>query len=167
MAERLALYEQLAEAGDDDAFVWLGERYRDGDGVARDVTHARALFERAAALASVDGLRELGRMYEDGIGGPADELRARACYEQAAELGADAFSRDVPMGCRPPPRMETPKGTSVVSLVPSPASAVSFGPCFTGPAGSAPALRGPSLPFPTDRPASRFGLTWYARAADE
>lgn len=111
MAERLALYEQLAEAGDDDALVWLGERYRDGDGVARDVTRARALFERAAALASVDGLRELGRMCEAGIGGPADELRARECYEQAAELGADPFSRD--------------------------------------------------------RLATRFGLTWYARAADE
>jgi TPR repeat protein len=111
VAERLPLYEQLAESGDGDALVWLAERARDGDGVARDLPRARALFERAAAMANVDGLREFGRMCEAGQGGPVDEARARDCYEQAAEYGADRFARE--------------------------------------------------------RLVKKFGLTWYARGADE
>lgn len=92
-AERFAARQELAEAGDGEAQAWLGDRYRDGDGVAQDLVVARRWYELAAANGEVAGLRELGRCCEQGLGGPVDEARARELYQQAAELGGDAFAR--------------------------------------------------------------------------
>jgi len=94
IAERIAAREPLADSGDADSIAWLGDRYRLGEGVDRDLARARALYERGVAGNSVDACRELGRMCEEGLGGEPDSSRARELYELAAEQGADAFSRD-------------------------------------------------------------------------
>ncbi|MDQ3032073.1 MAG: sel1 repeat family protein [Myxococcota bacterium] len=92
--EQLSPREQLVRAGDADSMAWLGDRYRLGEGVPRDVERARALYEQGVAGRSVDACRELGRMHEEGNGVPVDDERARQLYERAAEMGADAFARD-------------------------------------------------------------------------
>lgn len=87
MAEQLEVRMRLADAGDEEAMVWLAARYAAGE--APDLAAARALLERASGLGSVDACRELARLLEG-----EDLPRARELYEQAAELGGDAFSRD-------------------------------------------------------------------------
>ncbi len=93
MAERLEAYTAMAAGGDMDAQAWLGDRYRRGDGVPKDLAKARALYEPAADAGAVVACRELGKMLERGQGGPKDPDRARELYERAAELGADRYSR--------------------------------------------------------------------------
>lgn len=89
MEERLSIREGLAEGGDGPSAAWLGDRYRKGDGVPKDLARARSWYERAVAAGDVDGMRELGKLCEKA----RDLDRARELYELAAEQGADAYSR--------------------------------------------------------------------------
>lgn len=94
IADRIALWSGLAEAGDVDAMARLGDCRRKGEGGPKDLVAARAWYARAAAGGSVAGCRELGKMLEKGQGGPRDEAGAIAQYQSAAELGADRYSRE-------------------------------------------------------------------------
>jgi len=96
MSEQLRAHERAAELDDGEAMTWLGDRYRLGEGVARDPVKARAWYERATkgkGDRQGDAWRELGKMFEAGEGGPPDEEKARQCYENAADLSYDAFAR--------------------------------------------------------------------------
>jgi TPR repeat protein len=89
--EQLAVRRNLAEAGDSASAAWIGDCYRRGNGVPKDLAEARRWYERAGG--EVSALRELGKLWEKGQGGPKDLDRARALYEEAAELGADPWCR--------------------------------------------------------------------------
>ncbi len=60
-AEEIALKANLeaAQAGDAYGLLRMGERYRDGDGVAKDTAKARDYLTRAAAAGSVTATEEL------------------------------------------------------------------------------------------------------------
>jgi hypothetical protein len=94
LAERVTLYTRLAEEGDADAHVWLGDRCRLGEGGAVDLAAARAHYERGADAGSTEAMRELGKMCEAGHAGPVDIDRAVELYKNAAEMGNDALARD-------------------------------------------------------------------------
>jgi hypothetical protein len=102
-----------------------------------DVADARRSVSALAALGRAARTREL-------FGLPAPER-----MDPGPRVWADgATARDLAMAARPPSKMETPVATSVGSVPPALANAVSFGPFSTGP--SAPALRGRDLPLVPD-----------------
>ncbi len=84
---------RLAESGHSISMVWLGDRYRLGEGVAQSFERAREWYERAGEKGEAAAYRELGKMYESGAGVGVDDDKARAMYESAAEMGADAYAR--------------------------------------------------------------------------
>lgn len=72
-AEALAIYEDLARAGDPQCQVFLGWMYHEGLGVTKDAEKALGWFERAASLGSKEGAFYCGRAaaslgrYEEAI----------------------------------------------------------------------------------------------------
>ena len=62
MATTIAYYQQRADKGDPDAWLRLGEIYRDGDGVPKDAARAREYLAKAAAQGNQDAQKELDRL---------------------------------------------------------------------------------------------------------
>src|SRR6185312_10878218 len=73
--------QHASDAGEVDALHMLATFYRDGVGVARDASRARALYERAAALHFPPSMLNLADMLRS-----ADRARAAALYAQLACL---------------------------------------------------------------------------------
>ena len=62
MANAIAFYQKQADAGDSYAQLRLGEIYRDGEGVPKDLAKARDYLAKAAAQGNQDAQKELGQL---------------------------------------------------------------------------------------------------------
>lgn len=76
-----------ASAGDPAAENALGDRYDNGDGVARDLSQSFAWYSKAAAHGSADGEFNLAFAYQTGRGVNVDVPRAVQEYTKAANQG--------------------------------------------------------------------------------
>jgi len=76
-----------AEDGNAEACFGLGQRYRQGRGVATDVRTAMRWFECAARSGHAGARYEMGRLYKAGEGVRQDFKRAAELYRLAADLG--------------------------------------------------------------------------------
>jgi TPR repeat protein len=91
------LYRQASDQGNMDAMVALGQLYRQGFGVAKDMKEAARLFRIAAEKGNSVGQAQLGLAYESGEGVAEDwkEMR-RLCEQSAAQydkLGLNCVGR--------------------------------------------------------------------------
>jgi TPR repeat protein len=80
------------EAGHKAAANRLGEMYRDGVGVSRQLVRARKLFQEAAETGNVNAMYNLARMEYDGLGGQRDTGKALDWYTRAADEGHEEAS---------------------------------------------------------------------------
>jgi TPR repeat protein len=83
-AERL---QPLAEKGDPDAQIRLGEIYRTSFVVRRSLTTALKWFRLAAESGSTEAQYKLAGMFEHGHGTPQDYVNAAKWFRQAADNG--------------------------------------------------------------------------------
>ena len=86
-ATALGLIRPLAEQGDIDAQVVLGQIYYQGQGVAQDYAMAMSWYRRAAEQGDSDAQYMMGRMYRSGQGVGQDYAIAITWYRKAAEQG--------------------------------------------------------------------------------
>lgn len=93
LAELVPARQRLADGGDEESMVWVGDRHRLGEGAPRNFARAREWYERASARGSAAGHRELGKLFEAGEGVVANDDRAREHYETAAEIEGDEYAR--------------------------------------------------------------------------
>lgn len=84
LARAAAHYQQAADKGYAKSKCALGNLYRDGRGVAKDVPRGIALCREAAEAGVADAQTDLGDTYIRGMGVPADTTVARGWYEKAA-----------------------------------------------------------------------------------
>lgn len=77
----------LANNGDASAQYFLGNMYRDGDGVPQDDSQAVDLYRKAAAQGDVRAQIALGLMYKLGRGVTKDNSQAADWYRKAAAQG--------------------------------------------------------------------------------
>lgn len=94
-ATALQLLRPLANQGDADGQVTLGEMYREGRGVPQDYAQAVAWFRKAADQGSANGQSSLGLMYEAGWGVPQDYVLAHMWYNLAASRAVNDASKGV------------------------------------------------------------------------
>lgn len=80
----LTAWLPLAEQGDFEAQVIVGEMYERGMGVAADFASALAWYRRAADAGNRRAQINLGYLYERGLGVPADAAIALDWYRRAA-----------------------------------------------------------------------------------
>ena len=71
----------------------LAEKYRAGEGVAKDLNKANSLYEKACNLGVGVSCAVLGDNYANGIGDTADLNKANSLYEKACSL-------DIGTGCK-------------------------------------------------------------------
>ena len=93
-ADSLAKIRRLAEEGDADAQLELGEAYHDGRGVPQDYLKALAWHRKAADQLHLYALRNLGEMLEKGEGVPVDQAEACRYYCLAADIALAALDGD-------------------------------------------------------------------------
>jgi len=79
------LFRQAADRGLPRAKRSLGELYRDGRGVPKDLTEAVRLFRQAADQGDIVAQTDLGGMFADGLGVAKNEKEAVKWYRKAAE----------------------------------------------------------------------------------
>lgn len=79
--------EEKARSGDPVAQLAMGEKYKEGKGVAKDPTEAIKWFRMAADQGDTNGMRELGAAYMKGEGFEKDPARAREYFAKGAEAG--------------------------------------------------------------------------------
>lgn len=80
-------YEKAAEAGDRGAQNNLGERYKDGEGVAKDYEKSFYWLSKAAGQNIPRAQNLLGDSYYDGLGVKKNREEAVNWYRKAAEQG--------------------------------------------------------------------------------
>lgn len=85
-AEAYVLYKKLAEAGNRQGMLNLGNMHAAGLAVPQDHTQALHWYQRAADSGDSIGLYEVGRAHELGLGTPKDASQAATWYLRAAEL---------------------------------------------------------------------------------
>jgi serine/threonine protein kinase len=88
-AEALALYRPLADAGNAQAQIRLGEMYAGGLGVERELASAERWYEKAALQGNTTAQMRLGAMYAAG-GATGNYNIAYIWYGTAALLGSSA-----------------------------------------------------------------------------
>lgn len=93
----LATLHAQAAAGDEAAFVQLGQRYEWGNqGVAQDYEQARAWYEKAAAKGNGYAALQLSQMARTGVGGKKpDTAEAFKWMQKAAESGLTSAQVDL------------------------------------------------------------------------
>ncbi len=79
----------LARAGDPESQFNLGQLYRLGRGIQRDMVQARRWYERAAERGYGPAQYQLGVLWERGDGVPVDPVEARAWYMRAEAQGIE------------------------------------------------------------------------------
>lgn len=84
---QLAELLRVAEAGDADAQVRVGDRYLVGQGVAQDYRVALEWYQRAADQDHPMALCRIGTIHDLGRGVPRDMSEALRWYRRAAEAG--------------------------------------------------------------------------------
>ena len=77
----------LAEKGDVEAQLILGDIYSGVRGIPQDQAKAASWYRKAAKQGSAPAQTLLGVMYESGIGVPQDDKEAISLYYKAAEQG--------------------------------------------------------------------------------
>ena len=78
---------RAAEAGDAEAMLRLGNRYRTGEGVQQDFTEAVRCYRNAADAGQKDAMLYLGIGYYYGYGVDKDVAEALGWYRKAADAG--------------------------------------------------------------------------------
>lgn len=86
LEEKFARVQKEAEGGGAEAQYNLGVRYKQGDGVSKDVTKAVEWFQKAAAQGSAEAHEYLGEMYKRGQDVSKDGAKAAELYRKALEL---------------------------------------------------------------------------------
>ena len=81
------IYLELAKSGDPEAQFDLGNLYRSGRGVKKDLKQALIWFSKAAEQGHVKAQYTTGTLYENGWGVKADIEQAKTWYAQAALAG--------------------------------------------------------------------------------
>ncbi len=84
----LAELRPLADGGDGEAMVLLGNMYNDGSGVVRDHKTAMDLYLKAASQENVDAMLAIATMNASGIGVAKNWPEAIVWYEKAARLNS-------------------------------------------------------------------------------
>lgn len=79
----------LARSGDPESQFNLGQLYRLGRGIQRDMVQARIWYERAAERGYGPAQFQLGVLWERGDGVPPDPVEARSWYARAAGQGIE------------------------------------------------------------------------------
>ena len=87
--EAVQWIQALAEQGEPEAQVLLGQAYLDGHGLEPDPRQARIWFRKAAEAGHLLGMNMLGRAYDQGWGGPVDYGSAAYWFRMAANQGLD------------------------------------------------------------------------------
>ena len=83
-------YLKAAENGLIDAYYYVGNAYKRGEGVQQDSQKALKWLELAAEYQMRDAARELAEIYQDGLGNVPQNLeKAQAFYLLAKEAGED------------------------------------------------------------------------------
>lgn len=86
------LIKQEAIKGDAAQQAELGIRYRDGQGVDKDINEAIMWFEKSAAQGNIVAIMSLGIIYQGGrLGVPKDSIRAIGYYKPIAEMTRDLY----------------------------------------------------------------------------
>ncbi len=80
-------YWVAAKQNDPVAQYYLGECYRDGDGVEQDYQEALRWYQLAAEQGNISAQNNLGACYHNGIGVTQDFHKATWWYQKAAEQG--------------------------------------------------------------------------------
>ena len=83
-------YKQLADAGNRQGMLNLGNMHAAGLAVAKDQARALYWYQQAADAGDAIGMYEVGRAYELGLGTPSDGAKAATWYLRAAELDNSA-----------------------------------------------------------------------------
>jgi len=78
---------ELANAGDADAMVQLGDCFEEGSGTNQDMDEAFRWYRQAADLGHAEGQHKSGLAYAYGIGVDPDWSKAMVWYRKAAEQG--------------------------------------------------------------------------------
>lgn len=89
-ADAIAILKPLADAGNVQAELRLGDAYAEGHGVDRDPMLAETWYEKAALQGVTVAQLKLGAMYANGTGIGRDDYRAYVWYGIAASRGSDA-----------------------------------------------------------------------------
>ncbi|HQG29099.1 MAG TPA: caspase family protein, partial [Candidatus Ozemobacteraceae bacterium] len=83
----ISALEKAAERGDARAQEQLGNRYENGDGVARNPARAFEWYRKAAAQGLARAQYRLGNCYHDGFGVAKNFSSAAEWYEKASQQG--------------------------------------------------------------------------------
>lgn len=86
LATALKTWLPLAEEGDLDAMVYVGEIFEKGLGLPADHEAAALWYQAAAEGGSKRAMMNLGALYEQGLGVPQDDMKALSWYRRAAGL---------------------------------------------------------------------------------
>ncbi|HSS69122.1 MAG TPA: protein kinase [Casimicrobiaceae bacterium] len=89
-ADAIAIVKPLAEAGNAQAQVRLGDAYAEGRGVQRDAEVAEKWYEKAALQGNTGAQLKLGSMFATGNGLVRNNNLAYVWYGTAADLGSSA-----------------------------------------------------------------------------
>jgi TPR repeat protein len=85
-AKALATWKKGCELRSGHACMSIGNRYREGRGVARDLRVATGYLEKSCTLGSPDGCLYMGTLLEDA--GTDTPARVRQLYERGCKLGS-------------------------------------------------------------------------------
>lgn len=91
--EGMRILRECALRGSSDAYITLGELYREGKYVSKDINASVFNYEMAAKNKRADAYEELGDIYTDGKDIARDFVKALAYYEEASKLGSPKGSR--------------------------------------------------------------------------
>ena len=86
----IRILRPLAEQGNDNALVILGNMYSDGSGVKQDQKVALDHYKRAAAKGNTTAMTSIATMYAQGIGVEKDFKKSYDLFVKAANLGNPA-----------------------------------------------------------------------------
>jgi len=89
-ADALVILKPLAEAGNAQAELRMGDAYADGHGVDRDAMLAETWYEKAALQGMTAAQLKLGAMFASGTGVARNNNLAYIWYGTAASLGSNA-----------------------------------------------------------------------------
>ena len=89
-ADAVVILKPLAEAGNPQAELRLGDAYAEGHGIDRDPMLAATWYEKAALQGMTAAQLKLGAMYENGTGVTRNNNLAYVWYGIAASLGSNA-----------------------------------------------------------------------------
>ncbi|WP_303644674.1 tetratricopeptide repeat protein [Bacteroides caecimuris] len=80
-----ACFKKAARLNCHEAFVRIGDAYRNGNGVEQDDTMARKWYKKGADVGEIMATLKLAECYKNGIGGQQDYEKAMLEYQHIAE----------------------------------------------------------------------------------